>query len=130
MARIAGVDLPRKKRIGVALTYIYGVGPTFAKRILVTANVAPEVLVSDLSEAETQRLRKTIEEEYKVEGALRSEIAGNIKRLIAINSYRGARHKRGLPVRGQRTKTNARTRKGPKKTVGRKRKKELTIDRR
>ena len=130
MARIAGVDLPRKKRIGVALTYIYGIGPTFAKRILVTANVAPEVLVSDLSEAETQRLRKTIEEEYKVEGALRSEIAGNIKRLIAINSYRGARHKRGLPVRGQRTKTNARTRKGPKKTVGRKRKKELTIDRR
>ena len=130
MARIAGVDLPRKKRIGVALTYIYGIGPTFAKRILVTANVAPEVVVSDLSEAETQRLRKTIEEEYKVEGALRSEIAGNIKRLIAINSYRGARHKRGLPVRGQRTKTNARTRKGPKKTVGRKRNKEPIIDRR
>ncbi len=124
MARIAGVDLPRNKKIGVALTYIYGIGPTFSKRILVTANVAPETRVSDLSEAETQRLRKTIEEEYKVEGALRSEIAGNIKRLIAINSYRGARHKRGLPVRGQRTKTNARTRKGPKKTVGRKRKKD------
>ncbi len=130
MARISGVDLPRNKRLDVALTYIFGIGPTFAKRILVTANIAPETHVSDLSEAETQRLRKTIEEDYKVEGALRSEVAANIKRLIAINSYRGARHKRGLPSRGQRTKTNARTRKGPKKTVGRKRKKESTIDRR
>ena len=130
MARIAGVDLPRNKRLDVALTYIFGIGPTFANKILVTANVAPETRVSDLSEAETQRLRKTIEEDYKVEGALRSEVAANIKRLIAINSYRGARHKRGLPTRGQRTKTNARTRKGPKKTVGRKRKKELSIDRR
>lgn len=123
MARIAGVDLPRNKRIEVALTYIFGVGPSLAKRILVTANVDPDIRVKDLGEAETQRLRKTIEEGYKVEGALRSEIAGNIKRLIAINSYRGSRHKRGLPVRGQRTKTNARTRKGPRKTVGRKRKK-------
>lgn len=130
MARISGVDLPRNKRLDVALTYIFGIGPTFAKRILVTANIASETRVSDLSEAETQRLRKTIEEDYKVEGALRSEVAANIKRLIAINSYRGARHKRGLPLRGQRTKTNARTRKGPKKTVGRKRKKDSTIDRR
>ena len=127
MARIAGVDLPRKKRIGVALTYIFGIGPTFAKRILVTANIGPEVPVSELSEAEVQRLRKTIDEEYQVEGALRSEVAGNIKRLVAINSYRGARHKRGLPTRGQRTKTNALTRKGPKKTVGRKRSKGLEV---
>ncbi|MCP4231859.1 MAG: 30S ribosomal protein S13 [bacterium] len=130
MARIAGVDLPRKKRIDVALTYIFGIGPTSSKKILLTANVGPEVHVSELSEAETQRLRQTIEESFKVEGALRSEIAANVKRLIAINSYRGARHKRGLPVNGQRTKTNARTRKGPKKTVGRKRKKDTIIDRR
>ena len=123
MARIAGIDLNRAKRIEAALPYIFGIGPTTARRILAEANVDPDKRVKDLDDAEVARLRKVIEEGYKVEGALRAEVAANIKRLIAINSYRGVRHKKGLPVHGQRTKTNARTRKGPRKTVGRKRKK-------
>lgn len=123
MARIAGVDLNRAKRIEAALPYIFGIGPTSSKRILAEANVEPDKRVKDLTDAEVARLRKVIEESYKVEGALRADVAANVKRLIAINSYRGVRHKKGLPVNGQRTKTNARTRKGPRKTVGRKRKK-------
>ncbi|MGD8718257.1 MAG: 30S ribosomal protein S13 [Candidatus Zixiibacteriota bacterium] len=123
MARIAGVDLNRAKRVEAALPYIFGIGPTTAKAILAEANVDPDKRVKDLSDDEVARLRQVIEEGYKVEGALKAEVAANIKRLIAINSYRGIRHKKGLPAHGQRTKTNARTRKGPKKTVGRKRKK-------
>jgi len=123
MARISGIDLPRAKRIEAALPYLYGIGPTAARRILVKANVDPNTRVKDLTDAEVARLRQAIEEGYKVEGALRGEIAANVKRLIAIGCYRGTRHKRGLPARGQRTKTNARTRKGPRKTVGRKKKK-------
>ncbi|NIT37235.1 MAG: 30S ribosomal protein S13 [candidate division Zixibacteria bacterium] len=123
MARIAGVDLNRSKRIEAALPYIYGIGPTGARAILATANVDPDTRVKDLTDAEVARLRQVIEEGYKVEGALRAEVAANVKRLIAINSYRGMRHKKGMPCHGQRTKTNARTRKGPRKTVGRKRKK-------
>ena len=123
MARITGVDLDRAKRIEAALPYIFGIGPTTARAILAEANVDPDTRVKDLTEAEVARLRGVIEEGYKVEGALRAEVAANVKRLIAINSYRGLRHKKGLPVRGQRTKTNARMRKGPRKTVGRKRKK-------
>lgn len=123
MARIAGVDLDRAKRIEAALPYIFGIGPTSARAILAEANVNPDTRVKELTEAEVARLRGVIEEGYKVEGALRAEAAANIKRLIAINSYRGLRHKKGLPAHGQRTKTNARTRKGPRKTVGRKRKK-------
>ncbi len=122
MARIAGVDLNRSKRIEAALPYIYGIGPTAARAILATANVDPDTRVKDLKDAEVARLRQVIEEGYKVEGALRAEIAANVKRLIAVNSYRGMRHKKGMPCHGQRTKTNARTRKGPRKTVGRKRK--------
>jgi len=122
MARIAGIDLPRAKRIDAALPYIYGIGWSGAQAILAKANVNPATRVKDLTDAEIARLRAVIEEGYKVEGALRAEVASNIKRLIAINCYRGTRHKRGLPVRGQRTKTNARTRKGPRKTVGRKKK--------
>jgi small subunit ribosomal protein S13 len=123
MARIAGVDLNRAKRIEAALPYIFGIGPAASRRILAEANVEPDKRVKDLTDAEVARLRKVIEEGYKVEGALRADVAANVKRLIAINSYRGVRHKKGLPVNGQRTKTNARTRKGPRKTVGRKRKK-------
>lgn len=123
MARIAGVDLNRAKRIEAALPYIYGIGPTSARRILAAAEVDPDTRVKDLTEEEVARLRQVIEDSYKVEGALRAEIAANVKRLIAVNSYRGLRHKKGLPAHGQRTKTNARTRKGPRKTVGRKRKK-------
>ena len=118
MARIAGVDLPSDKRIEIALTYIYGIGRTTSRRILSTAGVSPEIRVKTLSDEDTAKLRGIIEREYKVEGALRSETAMNIKRLMDIGAYRGLRHRRGLPVRGQRTKTNARTRKGPKKTAG------------
>ena len=118
MARIAGVDLPSEKRIEVALTYIYGVGRSTAKRILATAGVSPDVRVKSLSDEDAGRLRSIIEREYKVEGSLRSEMAMNVKRLMDIGAYRGLRHRRGLPVRGQRTRTNARTRKGPKKTAG------------
>ena len=118
MARIAGVDLPSEKRIEVALTYIYGIGRSTAKRILTTAGVNPDLRVKNLSDEDSGRLRNIIEREYKVEGALRSEMAMNVKRLMDIGAYRGLRHRRGLPVRGQRTRTNARTRKGPKKTAG------------
>ena len=122
MARIAGVELPRYKRIEVALTYIFGIGPTSARKILATTGVNPDTRVNRLTEEDVIKLRNTIENEYKVEGGLRSEVAMNIKRLIDIGSYRGLRHRRGLPVRGQRTKTNARTRKGPKRTVAGKKK--------
>lgn len=122
MARIAGVDLPRDKRVEVALTYIYGIGLTLSQEILTTASINPDTRVRDLTEEEIAKLRETIDKNYKVEGDLRREESLNIKRLIEIGSYRGRRHRQGLPVRGQRTKTNARTRKGPKKTVGAKRK--------
>ena len=118
MARIAGVDLPSDKRIEIALTYIYGIGRTTARRILGTTGVNPDVRVKNRSDEDTGKLRNIIERDLKVEGALRSETAMNIKRLMDIGAYRGLRHRRGLPVRGQRTKTNARTRKGPKKTAG------------
>jgi len=118
VARIAGVDLPGEKRIEIALTYIFGIGRTTARRILKDAGVSPDIRVRNLSDEDTGKLRSTIEREYKVEGALRSEVAMNVKRLMDIGAYRGLRHRRGLPVRGQRTKTNARTRKGPKKTAG------------
>ena len=118
MARIAGVDLPAEKRIEIALTYIFGIGRTTARRILRDAGVSPDIRVRSLSDEDTGKLRGTIEREYKVEGALRSEVAMNVKRLMDIGAYRGLRHRRGLPVHGQRTKTNARTRKGPKKTAG------------
>ena len=118
MARIAGVDLPADKRVEVALTYIYGIGPSTSRRILGTAGVSRDVRVKNLTDEDTGKLRGIIERELKVEGALRSETAMNIKRLMDIGAYRGLRHRRGLPVRGQRTKTNARTRKGPKKTAG------------
>ena len=118
MARIAGIDLPQDKRIEVALTYIYGIGPTTARRILKTTGVNPNVRVKAMSDEDAGRLRTVIERDLKVEGALRTELAMNIKRLMDIGAYRGLRHRRGLPVRGQRTKTNARTRKGPKKTAG------------
>ena len=120
MARISGVDLPREKRVEAALTYIFGIGQSSAKRILEVSQVNPDIRVKDLTEDHISRIRSVIEQEYKIEGALRAEISMNIKRLIDIGSYRGLRHRRGLPVRGQRTKTNARTRKGPRKTIGRK----------
>jgi small subunit ribosomal protein S13 len=123
VARIAGVDLPREKRVVVALTYIFGIGSSTAARILVTTGVNPDTRVRNLTEEEIAKLRETIERNYKVEGDLQREVQMNIKRLIDIGSYRGLRHRRGLPVRGQRTRTNARTRKGPKKTVGVRRKK-------
>lgn len=123
MARISGVDLPRDKRIIVALTYIYGIGPTSAKQILTTAEIDESVRVRDLSDADAARLREIVERDFRVEGDLRREVNGNIKRLVEIGNYRGLRHRRGLPVRGQRTKTNSRTRKGPRKTVGVKRSK-------
>src|SRR5689334_16459418 len=117
MARISGVDLSRDKRVEIALTYIYGLGLTTSKEVLTKAGVNPDTRVRDLTEEEVTRLREVIDRDYKVEGDLRREESLNIKRLIEIGSYRGLRHRRGLPVRGQRTKTNARTRKGPKKTV-------------
>jgi small subunit ribosomal protein S13 len=117
LARIAGVDLPRDKRIDIALRYIYGIGPASAREIIKKTGVDPSMRVHKLTEDVIARLRAVIENEYRVEGVLRGEIAMNIKRLIDIGSYRGMRHRRGLPLRGQRTKTNARTRKGPKKTV-------------
>lgn len=120
MARISGVDLPREKRVEAALTYIFGIGQTSARRILEISQVNPDIRVKDMTEDHISRIRSVIEQEYKIEGALRAEISMNIKRLIDIGSYRGLRHRRGLPVRGQRTKTNARTRKGPRKTIGRK----------
>ncbi|MBR5868464.1 MAG: 30S ribosomal protein S13 [Clostridia bacterium] len=120
MARIAGVDLPREKRIEIGLTYIYGIGRKLSNDILKTANVNPDTRVKDLTDDEISRLREAIDRDYIVEGDLRRDVALDIKRLIEIGSYRGTRHRRGLPVRGQRTKTNARTRKGPKKTIANK----------
>lgn len=121
MARIAGIDLPRNKRIDIALTYLYGVGPHTANKILEKADVPASTRTYQLSEGEVQRIRKVIEQEHKVEGDLRREISMNIKRLMDIGCYRGLRHRRGLPVRGQRTKTTARTRKGPRRNMMRKR---------
>lgn len=123
MARIAGVDLPRDKRVEIALTYIFGIGRPTSQKILAQTGVNSDTRVRDLTEEEVNRLRDVIEKNYRVEGDLRREIALNIKRLIEIGCSRGLRHRRGLPVRGQRTKTNARTRKGPRKTVGVRRKK-------
>ncbi|NPV30146.1 MAG: 30S ribosomal protein S13 [Firmicutes bacterium] len=123
MARIAGVDLPRDKRVEIALTYIYGIGRSTAKQILQKTGIDPSTRVKDLTEEEVGKLQEIIDKEYKVEGDLRREVSMNIKRLIEIGCYRGLRHRRGLPVRGQRTRTNARTRKGPRKTVGVRRKK-------
>lgn len=122
MARIAGVDLPKDKRIEIGLTYIFGIGRSSAKRILEKTGVNPDTRAKKLKEEDVAKLRSVIESDYKVEGTLRSEISMDIKRLIDIGSYRGLRHRRGLPVRGQRTKTNARSRKGPKKTIGTKKK--------
>lgn len=118
MARISGVDLPRNKRAVIALTYIYGIGRSSAEKILRTARVDENTRVKDLTEEEINRLRRVIEKDYKVEGALRQEVTFNIKRLMDISSYRGMRHRRGLPVRGQRTHTNARTRKGRRRRIG------------
>jgi len=123
LARIAGVDLPREKRVEVALTYIYGLGPSRARQVLGMARVNPDTRVRSLTEEEASRLREAIDRSYRVEGDLQREVQMNIKRLIDIGCYRGIRHRRGLPVRGQRTRTNARTRKGPRKTVGVRRKK-------
>ena len=123
MARIAGVDLPRDKRVEIGLTYIFGVGRRTSLEILEKAGIDPNTRIKDLSEDEAGKIRKILEQDYVVEGDLRREVSLNIKRLMEIGCYRGIRHRRGLPVRGQKTKTNARTRKGPKKTVGRKKKK-------
>lgn len=117
MARIAGVDIPRNKQVWVSLQYIYGIGPSLSRKILARTGISPESKVSDLTEDEVNRLRELIDREYKVEGELRKEVSLNIKRLIEIGSYRGLRHRHNLPVRGQRTRTNARARRGPRKTV-------------
>ena len=122
MARIAGVDLPRDKRVEVALTYIYGIGSTSAKKILATTGIDPTVRVKDLTDEQENKLRECIDKEYTVEGDRRRSVALDIKRLVEIGSYRGLRHRRNLPVRGQRSKTNARTRKGPKRTIANKKK--------
>jgi small subunit ribosomal protein S13 len=123
MARIAGIDIPREKRVEVALTYIYGIGLSTSQKILKQTNVNPDTRVRDLTDDQVGRLREVIDRSVKVEGDLRREVALNIKRLIEIGSYRGLRHRRNLPVRGQRTKTNARARRGPKRTVGARKKK-------
>lgn len=123
MARIAGVDLPRDKRVEIALTYIFGVGLATSKQILDKTQVGPDIRVRDLTEGDVAKLREVLEREYRVEGDLRRQVAMNIRRLSEIGCYRGIRHRRGLPVRGQRTKTNARMRKGPRRAVGMKRKK-------
>ncbi|NLB83769.1 MAG: 30S ribosomal protein S13 [Synergistaceae bacterium] len=117
MARIAGVDIPREKRVEIALTYIFGIGLSTSQKILAATAVNPDTRVKDLTDEETQKLRREIEDRYKVEGDLRREVSMSIKRLMDIGCYRGQRHKQGLPVRGQKTKTNARTRKGPRRTV-------------
>ncbi len=122
MARIAGTDLPREKRVEIGLTYIFGIGRSSANEILAATGINPDTRVKDLSEDEVSKLRDYIDKNYTVEGDLRREVALDIKRLIEIGSYRGLRHRRGLPVRGQRTKTNARTRKGPKRTIANKKK--------
>lgn len=123
MARIAGVDLPREKRVEAALPYIYGIGWSLSRKILKETKIDPSTRVRDLTEDEVSRLREVIDKEYRVEGELQRQVQMSIRRLIEIGSYRGIRHRRGLTVRGQRTKTNARTRKGPKRTVGVRRKK-------
>jgi small subunit ribosomal protein S13 len=123
MARIAGVDLPREKRVEIGLTYIFGIGKAKSNEILAKTGVSPDTRIRDLTDDEISKLRELIDKEFKVEGDLRREVSLNIKRLIEIGCYRGRRHRMGLPVRGQRTKTNARTRKGPSKTVGAQRKK-------
>lgn len=123
MARIAGVDLPKSKRVEIGLTYVYGIGRTLSNKILKSAEVNPDTRVNDLTEGEISKISGIIRD-YKIEGELRREVAASVRRLMDINSYRGLRHKRGLPVRGQRTKTNSRTRKGPRKTVGVRKKKE------
>jgi small subunit ribosomal protein S13 len=122
MARIAGIDLPKEKRIEIGLTYIYGIGRTSANKILAQAGISPDVRVKDLSEEDEAKLREIIGHDYTVEGDLRRNVAMDIKRLTEIGCYRGIRHRKGLPVRGQRSKTNARTRKGPKKTIANKKK--------
>ncbi|MDQ6938271.1 MAG: 30S ribosomal protein S13 [Actinomycetota bacterium] len=122
MARLAGVDLPRDKRMEVALTYIYGVGPTRAKATLAATGISPDLRTADLSDADVVALRDYIDAHFKIEGDLRREVAADIRRKVEIGSYQGIRHRRGLPVHGQRTKTNARTRKGPKKTIAGKKK--------
>ena len=122
MARIAGVDLPKDKRVEIGLTYVYGIGRTSAKKILEETGIDPDTRVKDLTEAEEAKLRECIDKEFVVEGDLRRQNALDIKRLMEIGSYRGTRHRKGLPVRGQRTKTNARTRKGPKRTIANKKK--------
>jgi small subunit ribosomal protein S13 len=123
MARIAGIDLPREKRIEIALTYIYGIGPTTAKKLIAQSGIDPNVRVKAMTEEDEKKIREAIDAlQLRVEGDLRREVQGNIKRLMDIGCYRGIRHRRGLPVRGQRTKTNARTRKGPKRTVAGKKK--------
>ncbi|MFA0815796.1 MAG: 30S ribosomal protein S13 [Anaerofustis sp.] len=123
MARIAGVDIPKDKRVEIGLTYIYGIGRVLSNRILAEAGVNPDTRVKDLTETEINQLRSIIDNSYTVEGDLKREVSLDIKRLMEIGCYRGLRHRKGLPVRGQKTKTNARTRKGPKKTVGKKSKK-------
>ena len=122
MARIAGVDLPREKKVEIGLTYIYGIGRAIAKEILEKTGVSSDLRVRDLNDTDVNKLRQVIEKDYRVEGALRTEIAMNIKRLMDIGSYRGIRHRRGLPVRGQRTHTNARTKKGPRRAIAGKKK--------
>ncbi len=122
MARIAGVDIPREKRVEISLCYIYGIGLTTSRKILERSRISPDTRVRDLTEEEVNRLRELIDREYKVEGDLRREVDMNIKRLIEINCYRGMRHRRNLPCHGQRTRTNARTRRGPKRTVAGKKK--------
>jgi small subunit ribosomal protein S13 len=123
VARIAGVDIPRDKRVIISLTYIHGIGLTSSTKVIAAANVSPDTRVRDLTEEEVNRLREVVDRQFKVEGDLRREVSMNIKRLMEIGSYRGLRHRRNLPVRGQRTKTNARQRRGAKKTVGVRRKK-------
>ena len=122
MARIAGIDLPREKKVEIGLTYIYGIGRANARKIMETTGVNPALRIKELSDADVNRLRQAIERDFRVEGALRTEIAMNIKRLMDIGSYRGIRHRRGLPVRGQRTHTNARTKKGPRRAIAGKKK--------
>jgi small subunit ribosomal protein S13 len=123
MARIAGAEIPDEKKVAISLTYIYGIGPASATKILHNMAIDPNTRVRDLTESEIAQLRETIEQQYTIEGDLRREVAMNIKRLMDIGSYRGLRHRRGLPVRGQRSRTNSRTRKGPRRTIGRKSKK-------
>ncbi|HEV2180758.1 MAG TPA: 30S ribosomal protein S13 [Gemmatimonadaceae bacterium] len=122
MARIAGVDLPREKKVEIGLTYIFGIGRSVARRIVAETGVNADLRIKDLSDTDVNRLRQVIERDYRVEGALRTEVAMNIKRLMDIGSYRGIRHRRGLPVRGQRTHTNARTKKGPRRAIAGKKK--------